>query len=87
MIGLLAGIFITPLLTAIGALFWQLAGIWKARYQDARADNEKFQNVIESYRKENIPAMASFQDSLKRLADVIEKMDERLARLEDKYGR
>lgn len=87
MISLLAGIFVAPLLTAIGALFWQLAGIWKARYQDARSDNDKLQEVIDSYRKESIPAMASLQDSLRRLADLVEKLDRRLERLEDRIGR
>lgn len=63
---ILAAVLITPILSAVGALFWLLIRTQNNRLED-------YKERVEKYDEEILPALRSIEQALVKLADLYEK--------------
>lgn len=62
----LAGVFFTPILTAIGTLFWLYTRAQNGRLED-------YKERVRKYDEDILPAMRSIEQALVKLTDLYEK--------------
>lgn len=68
----LAAVLITPILSAVAALFWLLIRTQNNRLED-------YKERVEKYDKEILPAMRSIEQALVKLTDLYEKQQKERA--------
>lgn len=63
---ILAAVLFTPILTAIGSLFWLYNRTQNARLED-------YKERVQKYDEDILPAMRSIEQALVKLTDLYEK--------------
>lgn len=81
----LLAFIITPLLSALGTLFWLVIREKDRRLEDKEAQMKRLQDSIDSYRDDTLPALESIQESQKRLADLFESFEQSAASGRGRY--
>jgi hypothetical protein len=80
-------LFLTPLLTALGTLFWLVMREKDNRLRDKEQQLERMTKTVDSYRDQTIPALDNLQASVKTLADLFERTEDIREYRRGSYGR
>lgn len=83
----LLAFILTPLLSALGTLFWLVIREKDRRLEDKENQMKRLQDSVDNYRDATLPALDSIQQSLKQLADLIEGIERNTISSGRRYGR
>lgn len=76
----LVGLFLTPLLSTIGVLFWLVIGEKNKRIDEKTVKIKTLEKLVEVHRDQTLPALNNLQQSMVRLTDLYERQERSASR-------